>query len=144
MAKDIDGFVLGAAVHYAGINGTMKSFLDRFFYVTEANDSTFKNKVGTATVSVRRTGGSATYAGLQYYFPISGMQTVGSAYWSVRHGFGKLDVNGDKEAVVSLQNQALQMAYMIKSKTAAKEHGIELERKSHTFVNFNRPDLYDT
>lgn len=144
MAKDVDGLVLGAAVHYAGVNGTMKSFLDRFFYVAEANDSMFQNKVGAAVVSVRRTGGSATYSNLQYYFPIAGMQTVGSSYWPVGHGFGKLDVHGDKEAVVTLQNQAMQMAYMIKAKEAAKAQGITLEQKPHFLQNFSRPDLYET
>jgi len=31
--KEADGIILGSPVHYASVGGTMKSFLDRAFYV---------------------------------------------------------------------------------------------------------------
>ena len=49
--KTCDGIILGSPVYYAGINGTMKSFLDRFFY---AGASSLRHKVATSVVSVRR------------------------------------------------------------------------------------------
>ena len=58
--KMADGIIIGAPVHYAGIPGTMKSFLDRAFYVAGVNGGLFRHKVAAAVVAVRRTGGSAT------------------------------------------------------------------------------------
>jgi multimeric flavodoxin WrbA len=39
--KEADGFILGSPVHLAGIPGTMKSFLDRLFYVSSVNGGLF-------------------------------------------------------------------------------------------------------
>ena len=50
--KDVDGLILGSPVHYSGIAGTMKCFLDRTFYVAGANGNWFRHKVGTAIVAV--------------------------------------------------------------------------------------------
>jgi len=38
--KTADGIILSSPVHYSAIAGTMKSFLDRAFYVTGVNDGT--------------------------------------------------------------------------------------------------------
>jgi len=54
--KKSDGIILGSPVHYAGISGTMKSFMDRPFYVARSNGGLFRHKLGTAVVAVRRTG----------------------------------------------------------------------------------------
>ncbi len=56
--KDVDGIILGSPVHFSGIAGTMKCFLDRAFYVSGANGNWFRHKVGAAIVAVRRSGGS--------------------------------------------------------------------------------------
>jgi multimeric flavodoxin WrbA len=142
-AKEADGIVIGAAVHFAGVNGTMKSFLDRFAYVALANNNALKNKVGAAVVSVRRTGGSTTYSELQRYFPILSMYTVGSTYWPVGHGVGKYDVHGDTEGIITMKNQAAEMAYLIKAQKAAQKEGIELTITPSVYTNFSRADLYD-
>ena len=65
--KDVDGIILGSPVHFSGIAGTMKCFLDRAFYVSGANGNWFRHKVGTAIVAVRRSGGSHTLDGLYHY-----------------------------------------------------------------------------
>ena len=44
--KEADGILIGSPVHFAGIAGTMKSFLDRAFYVSSANGNLFRHKVG--------------------------------------------------------------------------------------------------
>ena len=64
--KDVDGIILGSPVHFSGIAGTMKCFLDRAFYVSGANGNWFRHKVGTAIVAVRRSGGSHTLDGLAH------------------------------------------------------------------------------
>ena len=58
--KQADGIILGSPVYYSGIPGTMKSFLDRMFFVAGSNGNLFRHKVAAAVVAVRRTGGSVT------------------------------------------------------------------------------------
>ena len=56
-AKEADGFIFGAPVHYASAGGAAASFLDRVFY---SNSSVFAFKPGAAVVSCRRGGASAS------------------------------------------------------------------------------------
>ena len=44
--KDADGLIFASPVYFAGIAGTMKCFLDRFFYVTGVNNRMLRHKVG--------------------------------------------------------------------------------------------------
>ena len=74
--KEADGIILGAPVHYAGIPGTMKSFLDCLFYVAGSNGGLFRQKVAAAVVAVRRSGGSATFDSLNHYLNYSEMVTT--------------------------------------------------------------------
>ncbi|WP_455716794.1 flavodoxin family protein [Anaerosporobacter sp.] len=62
--READGIVLGSPVYFSGIAGTMKSFLDRVFYTSAPY---FKNKVGAAFITARRTGGSDTFHQLCNY-----------------------------------------------------------------------------
>jgi len=55
--KQADGILLGSPVHYASMAGTMKSFLDRAFFVAGVNGSMLRHKVGASVVAVRRSGG---------------------------------------------------------------------------------------
>lgn len=43
--KDNDGILLGAPVYFSYIPGTMKSFLDRAFYVSMVNIGMFRDKI---------------------------------------------------------------------------------------------------
>ena len=54
-AKEVDGFVFGSPVHYAGASGQITSFLDRFFFA----EAGFQYKPGAAIVSCRRGGSTA-------------------------------------------------------------------------------------
>ncbi len=105
MAK-ADGIVLGSPVHFAGIGGTMKSFCDRAFYVAGANGGLFTGKVGAAVVAVRRSGGTAAWAGLNYYLTIANMAIAGSTYWSVVHGGAAGEAEGDEEGLQAVRNAA--------------------------------------
>mgnify|MGYP002662332509 CR=1 FL=1 len=51
--KTADGILIGSPVHFSAIGGTMKSFLDRAFYVTGVNGGMLRHKVGAAVVAVR-------------------------------------------------------------------------------------------
>ena len=60
-----DGFIFGAPVHYASVNGAMISFMDRVFY---GKPNLFKGKPAACIVSCRRAGGLSTFDRLNKYF----------------------------------------------------------------------------
>ena len=64
--KDADGVILASPVHYSGIAGNMKSFLDRLYYTCGANGNMMRHKVGSSLVAVRRSGGTATFDQLNH------------------------------------------------------------------------------
>jgi multimeric flavodoxin WrbA len=96
---EADGFILGSPVHFAGIGGTMKSFLDRAFYVSTSNANLFRHKIGAAVVAVRRSGGSTTFNSLNNYLNYSEMMLPSSNYWNIIHGTKPGDIHDDAEGV---------------------------------------------
>jgi multimeric flavodoxin WrbA len=81
--KLADGIILGSPVHYSAIGGTMKSFLDRSFFVTGFSDGMLRHKVGAAVVAVRRSGGLPAFEQLNNYLCYSEMLIPTSNYWNV-------------------------------------------------------------
>ena len=55
LMAECDGLVIGSPVYYSGIAGTMKSFLDRFFYCGGGKLCAYKPVAGV--VALRRSGG---------------------------------------------------------------------------------------
>ena len=119
--KAADGIIIGSPVHYAGIAGTMKSFLDRLFYVSGANGNFFRQKVGAAVVAVRRTGGSSTFDCLNHYLNITEMIIATSNYWNVIHGRAPGEALQDAEGVQCMQVLGRNMAWLLKMKEATKD-----------------------
>lgn len=135
--KSADGIILGAPVHYAGIPGTMKSFLDRAFYVAGSNGNLFRHKVGAAVVAVRRTGGSSTFDSLNHYLLYSEMIIPGSNYWNVIHGRTPGEILQDEEGVQIMEVLALNIAWILKM----KQHSaglipapVQAQKKSTHFI----------
>ena len=56
--EQADALIIGSPVYYAGIAGTMKSFLARLFFSTHFRKCM---KVGAAVCSARRAGTTATF-----------------------------------------------------------------------------------
>ena len=116
---EADGILLGSPVYYSGINGTMKSFLDRAFF---AAGGAMRHKVGAAVVAVRRSGGSASFDQLNKYFLISQMLVVGSNYWNIIHGMVPGEATQDAEGQQVMRTLGRNMAWLLKmidhSKTA--------------------------
>ena len=54
--KEADGIILGSPVHFSAIGGTMKSFLDRAFFVARRNGAMLRHKIGASVVALRRSG----------------------------------------------------------------------------------------
>ncbi|HEX2937114.1 MAG TPA: flavodoxin family protein [Bacteroidales bacterium] len=114
--KEADGLIFGSPVHFAGVPGTMKSLLDRAFYVAGSNGGMFRHKVGASVVAVRRTGGSATFDCLNHYITYSEMLMATANYWNVIHGRIPGEVVKDEEGVQIMEVLASNMAWLLKMK----------------------------
>ncbi|MDR1758513.1 MAG: flavodoxin family protein [Bacteroidales bacterium] len=136
-AKSADGFIFGSPVHYSGISGTMKLFLDRLFY---AGSKELAYKPGAGVVSARRAGTTASLQQLNQYFTINNMPVVSSQYWNMVHGNKPEDVLKDKEGLQIMRTLGHNMTWLLKSIEAGKKAGIsppETEPRERT--NFIEP-----
>ena len=109
--KEADGIILGSPVFFSGIAGTMKSFLDRAFYVSTANGGLFRHKVGISVVADRRAGGVPTYNQLNNYINYAEMFMPSSNYWNVMYGMKQGEVLQDLEGVQIMRVLAKNMAW---------------------------------
>jgi multimeric flavodoxin WrbA len=121
-AKTADGFIFGSPVYYSGINGTMKSFLDRLFY---SGSLYLAYKPGAGVVSARRAGTVAALQQLNMYFTINNMPVVSSQYWNMVHGNTAEEVLQDKEGLQIMRVLGHNMAWLLKSIEAGEKNGIE-------------------
>ena len=121
--KEADGYVIGAAVHYASPNGAMIAALDRIFYSAGKH---FQFKPIASVVSARRAGTTASYDVLNKYCGINNMLMVPSTYWNMVHGSRPEDVLQDKEGVSVMRAIGSNMAWLLKLLASAK--GTDLER----------------
>lgn len=119
--KEADGVIMGSPTHFAAIGGTMKSFLDRAFYVSGKNGSLFRQKVGAAVVAVRRSGGVPTFNQLNNYLNYSEMVMPTSNYWNVIHGTAPGEIHQDKEGVQIMEVLGQNMATLLQQMEATKE-----------------------
>lgn len=125
-AKTADGFVFGTPVHYASASGSITSFLDRAFY---GKGSVFQGKPGASVVSCRRGGASAAFDQMNKYFTINSMPIVSSTYWNQVHGNTPDEVMQDKEGILTMENLANNMAWMLKCIEAGRKAGIEFPKQ---------------
>ena len=114
---EVDGILLGSPVYYSGINGTMKSFLDRAFFTAGAK---MRHKVGAAVIAVRRSGGSVAFDQLNKYFLISQMVVVGSNYWNIIHGLTPGEATQDAEGQQIMRTLGKNVAWLLKLMTHGK------------------------
>jgi multimeric flavodoxin WrbA len=119
--KTADGLIIASPVHYAGIAGTMKCFLDRAFYVAGSNGGLFRNKVGAAVVAVRRSGGSVTFDSLNHYLTYSEMLLATSNYWNIIHGRTPGEAEKDSEGVQIMNVLGNNMAWLLNMRQQTKE-----------------------
>jgi multimeric flavodoxin WrbA len=136
--READGIVLASPVHYSGVAGAMKSFLDRAFYVAGSSGGLFRNKVGAALVAVRRSGGSSSLDCLYHYLSYSEMVLATSNYWNIVHGTGPGEVDQDAEGVQIVQVLGANMAWLLKMREATKESLPPPPRQKKVMTNFVR------
>ena len=133
--EQVDALVVGSPVYYAGVAGTMNSFLDRLFFSTHFDK---RMKVGAAVCSARRAGTTATFDQLNKYFTISEMPIASSRYWNMVHGFSAEDVMKDEEGVQIMRILGRNIAFLVKAIAAEKERNGLPEPEEVTFTNFIR------
>jgi len=136
--KDADGIIISSPVHFSGIAGTMKSFLDRLFYVTLSNGNLFRHKVGAAVVAVRRSGGSSTLDSLNHYLTYSEMMLATSNYWNIIHGTAPGEALQDSEGVQIMEVLGNNMAWQLKMREMTKNSLIAPEKAQKVMTNFIR------
>ena len=133
-----DAIVLGSPTYFAGINGTMKSFLDRVFYVSLTNGGLFRLKFGAAMVVLRRGGGTAAFDELNKYFQIAEMTVASGCYWSAIHGHISGELHQDLEGLRVLRVQGRNLSYLLQLAAYGKEHIPLPEREEPVSTNFIR------
>ena len=129
-AKEADGFVFGAPVHYAAAAGGITAFLDRAFYsASSAGAQVFRLKPAAAIVSARRAGTTAALDQLNKYFTISQMPIISSRYWNMVHGNTPAEVEQDLEGMQVMRFLGRNMAYFLKCIEAGRKAGVPLPRE---------------
>lgn len=112
-----DGIIVGSPVYYAGINGTLKSFLDRFFYV---HSSKMRFKPCAAITALRRSGVTHTYQTIYNFFTFSEMLITPTNYWPGVHGAGKGEAEQDLEGIQIARTIGKNMSYLLKMQAESK------------------------
>lgn len=136
--KDADGVILASPVHYSGIAGNMKSFLDRLYYTCGANGNMMRHKVGSSLVAVRRSGGTATFDQLNHYLLISEMIVPASNYWNVIHGAAPGEIKEDGEGMQILNVMCENMIWMLRSLEYSREAVPPPQGRKKVMTNFVR------
>ena len=133
-----DGLLIGSPVYWTGISGTMKSFLDRLFYVSSANGNLFRHKVGASVVAVRRSGGVPALDQLNKYLQYAEMFMPSSNYWGVIHGRAEGEAVQDKEGTQIMRILGKNMAWLMKAVDLAKKQIPVPEKEPKESTHFIR------
>lgn len=136
--KEADGIILGSPVHFSAMGGTMKSFLDRAFYVAGVNGGILRHKVGTSVVAVRRAGGIPTFNQLNNYINYSEMLMPTSNYWNVIQGTAPGESLQDKEGVQIMRVLGKNMAWLMKLVENGKDNVEAPKKERKIMMNFIR------
>ncbi len=136
--KKADGIILGSPVYFSGIAGTFKCFLDRAFFVSAVNGGLFRQKVATAVVADRRSGGVSTFDQLCHYLHYAEMLVPSANYWNVIFGRNPGEVLKDEEGIQIMRILGKNMAWLLKLVENGKDKIISPERENKIFTNFIR------
>jgi multimeric flavodoxin WrbA len=136
--KEADGLIFGSPVHFAAMAGTMKSFMDRAFYVAGVNNGMLRHKVGASVVAVRRSGGLPAFNQLNNFIVYSEMLVPASNYWNVIHGTRPGEAVKDEEGAQIMRTLGNNMAWLMKLVEHGKATIAPPERENKIYMNFIR------
>lgn len=124
LAREYDGYI--SPVYYAGMNGSLKSFMDRvFFSDLWGRRNTFTMKPAASVITARRAGTTAAYDQINKYFAHNQMPIISSTYWNLAYGMKPEQIEADAEGICTMKNLGRNMAYFLKCMEAGKKQGIE-------------------
>lgn len=106
----VDGLIVGSPVHYAGISGNLKCFLDRAFFAGKC----FRRKPAAAVTAARRAGASTTLDQIHKYFAISEMVIATSSYWSMVYGLTPEATARDQEGQETIAKLGENFAWLVR------------------------------
>ncbi len=127
---EADGMIIGSPTYYAGVNGQLRSFLDRLFYSSGHIVKTMKP--GAVVISSRRAGSTTAYDEIVKYFGICSMPVVTSTYWNEVHGSKAEDVEKDLEGLQTMRNLGRNFAFLVKAIARMKDSIPQQERTYRT------------
>ncbi len=136
--KAADGILLGSPVHFSGVAGTMKSFLDRAFFVSSTNGGLLRHKVGASVAAVRRSGGIPTVDTLNHYINYSEMIMPSANYWNVAHGMNPGEMEQDGEGKQIMEVLGRNMAWLMKALAVGSKEVPLPAPVAKTLTNFIR------
>ncbi|MCL1817747.1 MAG: flavodoxin family protein [Spirochaetaceae bacterium] len=116
-ARAADGIILGSPTYFAGIAGTMKCFLDRFFY----NSRPYLQGKAAASVAItRRAGAVDTVHQLNNYLNLAEMVIAPSQYWVIAYGMEQGEIFQDDEGIQTVRKNARALSWVLRIIAAAK------------------------
>ncbi|NCD33052.1 MAG: flavodoxin family protein [Spartobacteria bacterium] len=136
--KEADGILFGSPVHFAGVAGTLKSFMDRAFFVATVNGGMFRHKVGAAVAAVRRSGGIPTVDAIHKFISYSEMVMPTANYWTVAHGLTPGEMEQDEEGKQIMEVLGRNMAWIMKTIEFGKDQYPAPEPVNKTWTHFIR------
>ena len=118
LLDEANGVIIISPVYYASPNGTLISFLDRFFYSSKVDKIM---KVGASFAIARRGGTTSTFDCLNKYFTISGMPIASGDYWNNLHGREKGEAKEDLEGMRNARIVAKRMVFLMNAINDSKD-----------------------
>jgi len=109
-----EGIILASPVYFSNVTSEMKALIDRAGYVSKANGTLLRRKVGAAVIAMRRAGATMAYSDINLFFGIQEMIIPGSSYWNF--GIGRLpgEVLKDEEGISTMETLGKNMAWLLK------------------------------
>jgi multimeric flavodoxin WrbA len=110
--READGIILGSPVYFLDVTPEMKALIDRAGFVSYANNFPLKNKIGNATVAVRRAGASRTADTMLHFLLVNEMIVPGLPVIGMGREIG--DVEKDDEGLDRAKHLGQTMARLLK------------------------------
>lgn len=130
LSQNYDGFIFGSPVFYAGMNGSLMSFMDRvFFSASRQEPHPFRYKPAAAVVSARRAGTTSALDQINKYFLHQQMPIVTSRYWNMVHGNTPEEVAQDLEGLQIMRVLARNMVWLLRLREAGEKAGVQFPKQ---------------
>ena len=115
-----DVVIVVSPTYFSDMSDETKALIDRSDFVTRVNGNLMSRKSGSAISVARRAGAVCTVDGIQHFFTINDMITIGSTYWNVAFGLAPGDVDSDEEGIETMKRLGQNMAWFLQMKEKCK------------------------